>query len=627
MPRIPRRTDPDLQPAPIPGARIQDPSTPEAFGGGAASQPAAQEGEGLAMGQAHEAFAEADQAHQQALQIQVQEHAATLQNEQLRQRAELEKVKGKDATPAAAQAQVDFSKFYQDMDSKIQDPDVRRAVREQYLHNDTALRAFAIPYGNSEMRSYDDTTTESFVKAKSDGIAADYDKPALVDTAIEQQKAAILDYASGARANKPKEWTDMKLAELESGGRRSVISQYLATGDDLSAKQYYDQYKSSLVGDDARLMAAAVEHGSTLGEAQRMADKIFAPTFGQMDEASGQGPSYKPGAQDMDQVRAETSKIDNPKLRKAVEDLARERFQDIKLAEHQRESAIYEDSAKLVDQNPNVSPEKLIAPDKWVAMSAEYRDALARRANKEMEDSKKWLQWMDFARDPQKTAALDQTTFETQYWSYLNKEHREKAASQWQSAGEAAAKAGQKLAEYKSIYSDRDMVLNALKGAQLGGIQQGDTIASVEKDTGAFGGAGDKAKALTDWLDRVDQAFMQAQSDSPTKKAPDDLEKKSIVNRMILREKMLKVDSGHFYMWDPEKPMKELTDGEIRKVTSGFDEIPASSLDNLKRLSKSFGSPLDPDKVKTDKVRASRAYAAAILGRDDLVRSILSGKD
>lgn len=618
MPRIPRRTDPDLQPAPIPGARIQDPSTPEAFGGGAASQPAAQEGEGLAMGQAHEAFAEADQAHQQALQIQVQEHAATLQNEQLRQRAELEKVKGKDATPAAAQAQVDFSKFYQDMDSKIQDPDVRRAVREQYLHNDTALRAFAIPYGNSEMRSYDDTTTESFVKAKSDGIAADYDKPALVDTAIEQQKAAILDYASGARANKPKEWTDMKLAELESGGRRSVISQYLATGDDLSAKQYYDQYKSSLVGDDARLMAAAVEHGSTLGEAQRMADKIFAPTFGQMDEASGQGPSYKPGAQDMDQVRAETSKIDNPKLRKAVEDLARERFQDIKLAEHQRESAIYEDSAKLVDQNPNVSPDKLIAPDKWVAMSAEYRDALARRSNKEMEDSKKWLQWMDFARDPQKTAAMDQTTFETQYWSYLNKEHREKAASQWQSAGEAAAKAGQKLAEYKSIYSDRDMVLNALKGAQLGGIDQSDTMASIE-------GNDTKRKAYTDWMDRVDQAFMQAQSDSPTKKAPDDLEKKSIVNRMIWKEKSVKL----YRRWwlDPEKPIKELTDDEFRKIDSGFDQIPASSLDNLKRLSKSFGSPLDPDNVKTDKLRAARAYSAAIIGRDDLVKSILSGKE
>lgn len=594
MPEIPQYGEPQVRSAPLPGVRVAESQPLEAFGGGpSAAAPSRAVAQNMQVLEAR-----AEQKYRTGVEVESMEIASKLAAEETRLKLGLENVKGKDAQAAADKSLVDFDEFYKGINKGIQNDDVRVRAQGHFLKYKQSLNESGQTYAAGQVRQWDDQTTKALVKTEQDAAQAD-PSPARVELSILRQKAAMDDY--GRRNGLPPEAIEQHNQQLESATHRVVLDQMLAKGQDRAAKEWYDAYQNFLVGDDAKHAAEAVNHGSYLGDATRETDRIFAE-----------------GGQDltMDDVRKETGKIDDGKLRKMVEDLARERITDRRQSKHQSAMDTYEKAARLVDANPDKKPETIVPPGDWVALPAEYRDALNKRSVRETDDSKAWLTWMDFARDHMAAASLPRAEFETKYWANLNPTHREQAAKEWQSAGEAASKAGSKLAEYKSLYSDREIILNNLRRAQIGGIDASDTLKTIEEDE-------DKRKAVVDYTDRVEAAFQKHFADNG--KVPDDAKKKQIIADIILPEKEVKL--ARPWWFDPSRKIKELSDEEIKKVDSGFEEIPASSIDTMVRLANSYGLKLDPENNSADRLRLARAYVAAARHRDALVKSILSGRE
>lgn len=593
---VPRYTVPTVRPEPIPGP-VQMPRAPlEAFGGGQGAEAVTKANQGL--------LGTAEQINQSqfsdALDMAVRDYVGQMSERENTIRAKVRQTKGFNAFSATEQAMGDWDQGQRSMEQEITNPLLRQKVRDHAVAFRDSLFKSAEMHTEQEKSNYNTSVTKNLVENEQTAAQQDL-SPQRVDISIARQKAALEDYLSKNGA--PPEEIQAQLAAAESRTHRMVIDQMLANGQDKDAKEWYDAYKNSLVGQDAVHAGDATQHGSYLGDATRTVADIFS----------------KQDANDitMDDVHKVTDKMDDAKLAKMVNDLARERIADNKNAQHQKAIQDYEGAARLIDANadPSVKAEQLIAPGIWVSLPAEYKDALTKRNAKIADDSKTWLQWMDAMRDPVKVAGLARADFDAQYWSNLNPEHREKAAQEWSAAGKAVN--DKKIAEFKSLYSDREMIVNAAKRAQLGGIDDSDTSETIQGDA-------DKRKALVDFTDRVEQKIAGYFADN--KKMPDDAWKKDQIERMAMREKSVKL--ARSFWFDPSKRLGDLTDDEVKKVDSGFEQIPAHSIDTIRQLANSkFGVKLDPDNSSTDKLRVARAYMASILGKDKLVEAILSGKE
>lgn len=606
---VPRYDERLVRPAPLPGPPRRSGQPLDAFGGGGAAEGAFRAagdlaGTGGQIGQAgfnHEAEAA------------VRDYMGQLSAEEARISLKVKRAKGSDAFGATDQAMKEYDQSRDKILGGIGNVVVRDKVSAHaQSFRDSLFRASELHVAG-ERDNYDLQRTQALVKNERDNASSDYvdpdspSKPKRVMESIARQRAAVADRMRGQAP----ETIAAAQAVEESKTHMAVLDRMLAGGNDALADEYYKANQAGFFGDDKAQAERALEHGSYLGKATRAVDFIFAPSW------IGKTPS--PGARTWSDVQKETSKIEDPKLRHLTEQLARQRLDDMKRDEHQTAVENYEAAARIIDANPNKKPETLIPPAQWVALPAEYRDALSRRAVKEMDDSKAWLAWMDFARDHRAAAALDKTDFEVMYWSHLNPTHREQAIKEWQTAGEAASKAGAKLTEYNSLYTAREMILNSLRRAQIAGIDDEDTLATIQGDK-------DKRKALVDYTDRIEQAFRQHFADHS--KMPDDTQKQSIIDRLIWRDKEVKVERPTMkWLPDVTRKLKDLSDDEIRRIDSGFDEIPVHSVDTIRRIASArFGLKLDPDTSSADKLRIARAYMASILGKDDLVESILRGK-
>lgn len=614
MPLIPRKTEGEVRQAPIPGVQAPAAAPLEAFGGGRAAARASAQTEGLAKDASELAFHEQAQARRSVLQMQVQEYAADLQSEQLRQRGELEKVSGKDALQAGQVVQTNYEKYYRDLDKKINDQEVKRAVQGHFLHQRASLQASAIEHGNREVRRYDDDTTKSFLVSRAAGIAADFDKPELVEAAIEQQKAALRDYASPARAGKPPEWVDLESSKIESSARRDVIEQYIATGQDLAAKRYYDQYGKALIGADARIVAEAVLTKSSHAEARRIVDQVLAP---QVERTNTGGNNWTvketPGARTLEEAlpRArELSKDKDARVQDLVDQYVRQGVGDFDRMDHERQSSIYEDYARAVDRNPSQPPEA-IDPMRWAELKAHYRDALTNRAAKDVDDKESWLNFLELDGDHRKLAALNRADFDTQYWSKFNAEHRKKAETAWTAAREASSSEKAK-AQFKSMFSDAQIVLNAMKDLGAGGVTQDDTFHTVNENKA-------KRVAFSRFEGMVDDAVLVAFHNSPDKKMPDDEAKRKIA-RDIVRDQTRKLRvqetlNGADWAWyDPEKQVWQLTDEEKGRAYSE-EKIPDDRRKEMSNYITEHGG-----KVTEEKLRRMRA--AKLMNRPDLYQKI-----
>ncbi len=255
---------------------------------------------------------------------------------------------------------------------------------------------------------------------------------------------------------------------------------------------------------------------------------------------------------------------------------------------HQKD--LYLAATNLVDKYQGSTPKSIVPY--WDKLSLDQRKALEERSKDRPNDDKKWLDFLGM--DARNVGALDRVDFETGYWSHFDKEHRAKAEAQWNAAKDALA-GGVKANEFKSIRSDKDMALDALRK-----IKAIDESGKIE---------GDKAAIVRSFTDNVDNAFQVFQHQNG--KNPTDEQKQKIINDLLIK----KVYVG---WWGTERTASTLTEDELKSAYKPLADIPRADRLQLVNLARAQGK-IKPD-ISDDRAivmlqkKIEKAYAAALAG-------------
>lgn len=122
----------------------------------------------------------------------------------------------------------------------------------------------------SEMRTFDATETQSYIKNSQQAAALNYNDPERVYLEVDRQNAAITDWAkrngmSGSATEK--QMRSQAISDTHVG----VIERYLANGQDQLGQEYFKHVKPEIAGDDAIKVEQKLKVASTEGSGQRAA--------------------------------------------------------------------------------------------------------------------------------------------------------------------------------------------------------------------------------------------------------------------------------------------------------------------------------------------------------------------
>ena len=134
----------------------------------------------------------------------------------------------------------------------------------------------------TEMRKYEDSETENYIKTEQQAGILGSDDPARVQLSIDRQKAAVTDFASRnglARGNDGgmSQYLKQKLLQIDSDTTVGVIERFLAQGNDRMAQQIFTEAKSKnmIAGDDITKVEARLKISVTEGEGLRGAVDVW----------------------------------------------------------------------------------------------------------------------------------------------------------------------------------------------------------------------------------------------------------------------------------------------------------------------------------------------------------------
>lgn len=205
----------------------------------------------------------------------------------------------------------------------------------------------------SEVKKNDDSETENFLKNSQQAAIANIGDDARINTEMERQTAAIVDYSR--RNGLGVEFVKQKTAQVVSDTNVGLIDRMIANGQDLKAKAWLDGHRDQIAGDDIAKVERWVQEGSTRGESQRQTDVILARTTGEM-EAIGVA-----------------NKITDPKVRDASVERVRQYYSIKDKADRQEREELTTQAAGIIDKTGTVDK---IPPSQWNKLTLGERSAL-----------------------------------------------------------------------------------------------------------------------------------------------------------------------------------------------------------------------------------------------------------
>ena len=181
-------------------------------------------------------------------------------------------------------------------------------------------------------------------------------------------------------------------------------------------------------------------------------------------------------------------------------------------------------------------------------------------------------------------------------------------AHRWTAAREGINGKPKKAEEFKSLYSDDEVVFNGLKKAGIAGLTQTDTMGKLDEE---------KATAVAQFREKFNdrmQAYFHENGKNPT-----DEVKQKIVNSMLIDRVFVK-ETGLFgvdrFASDIEASGRELSPTDRRRAYVPLERIPKASADAIRRQIQSRGRKVTDDKLQ-------RAWAATVSGDRALLEEIL----
>lgn len=587
MPKVPT-IDRSVRESGLPSARVSTDAPIEAFGGGA-SAARAMESFNAPVNEAVKIF---DEEKKKADDIAVTEawaKASQAKNKRLYDPdSGAISRKGKNAFGVVDE----YGKYYagdlDDIEKGLQSETQKQMFRRIRQREETELNGQLQKHLFSEAQEYDKNVTNAGVAAAMDDAVNNFHEPGKIAASIKMQETLRMAHAQ--RAGLPADAVKVMIETDRSKTHRSVLDRMLANEQDMAAKNYYEANKDQLSGADKTAVERALAEGTSRGESQRQSDAIWLKANGSLRES----------------LSMARENIKDPKIKDLVMARLKQRAAEEESAKKYDQDQAYEQAIGMVGDRTGFAARAGVPPSLWDKMSVAQQEAVVRRAEDVPNNSKVWLDFL--AMDSNAVSSLSRADFESKFWVHLDKAHKAKAEAQWNAAKESRANP-KKEQQFKSIKTDKEMILDALKEAQI--FDQTDTMGTLAKDER-------KAQTYNDAENEIEAEFERYFNDN--NKNPDDKAKRQIIGDKLKKRVFLK----RSFIFDALAPDKVAPAGMVKEDDRGsayipIEDIPADQRTKLENQLRSRGKRVSDDKVQ-------RLRAAQFMNDYKLFYSILEEK-
>lgn len=493
-------------------------------------------------------------------------------------------MRGKDALKGRETVDTTWAKGMGEIEKTLSNDTQREAFRNSAATRHASLYNTVSQHINGELKRYDDDQTKSYVGNEQDAAVAAAVKGVTLDAiadrasmAVARQRAAIADWAK--RNGIDPDTKDKILNSAASGTHLAVIEQLTANKDDLTAKSYYNVIKEDLKGDDATKAAKYVEEGSIRGESQRQSDAIM------LKHPDDRGAAL-----------AEARKLSNPDVREATVAQVNQRFNENNAIDRENEDRDYLSAKNIVAANPGQLARNVVPPSLWKRLSLEKTEALERFSGNRENDYKTWHQFLD--KTPEQMADLNQSEFESQYWSKFDNQTRTRAELMW-AASRDAKRTGKLDPKTAADITFKDQVNMTLKKLEL--IPRNKPADKLSASDYEF------------YADFYFEATKEKEAFEAEKKRPaTSTEMQGIIDRVAHQRIFVDKPFAH----DPQRLPQSISKDEKKRAYIPWDEIPTESQQELHQMIKARGHLSSRDKI-------GRLYAAYVLKDTALMKAIL----
>lgn len=214
--------------------------------------------------------------------------------------------RGKDAIGASAQVDEQWKQATSAIEATLTNDNQKENFRIRADHHYQVLNETVQKHSASEFQQYDAQNTEAALQNRRNDAVTHNTDPAIVGQSLAESKDLLTLY--GQRNGWSDEEMKSKQADVASKIHAGVIQSLSDSGQDLTAKHYFDAHKGELVQSDLAHSSDVVKASSVKGEAQRQRDKIVASNSNMTDAITA------------------ARKIEDPDVQEATERLVRQDF-------------------------------------------------------------------------------------------------------------------------------------------------------------------------------------------------------------------------------------------------------------------------------------------------------------
>jgi hypothetical protein len=317
--------------------------------------------------------------------------------------------RGKNAIAQADNFLSNYEESYNGIREGIADEEVRTAFHIEYLRHKQTFNAFVQRHQSQQGEVYSLEERGKLRENYHNEAMIGFRDERAVENAIAGSTATIMQFAHDF--GKGEEWAKAEIATDLSSIRRGVVFRYLAAGDHVEGKAYFDQHKSEMTGQDRKEAEAAVNRYSVLGEAQMQADTIAAI------HASPEA------------MRQEVRDIKDPQVRQMTSRLVEQRIAEDEALQRERHANAFDRGLALIRENPGVPVETLLTPEDRLVLTNKDLYTLDRfvvvpERNDDERVVRFFAEYVDSPEGRKKLADVPPSQFYGDFWVHLDKEWR-----------------------------------------------------------------------------------------------------------------------------------------------------------------------------------------------------------
>lgn len=277
--------------------------------------------------------------------------------------AQVSEKKGKDAINSRQFINEQWERATKPILEKANDR-VKQRLSAASLAYSGQLDGFAIKHEQQQIQEYDNQVTSASIESAQDDALINYTNPEIIEMSLFKVESVIR--RNGERQGSAPEVIEANIQQAKSSTHSKVLSRMVNSGEDLSAKNYYERYKDQFTGADQARAESVLEESSIRGESQRRSDEILI--------------KYDSQPEALEAAR----KIQDPKLRDETVRRVKSRFAEKKELDRQAEEERFTNAINTIEASGSTEE---IPREDWAQFSLPERNGLIKYA----QDSKRGI--------------------------------------------------------------------------------------------------------------------------------------------------------------------------------------------------------------------------------------------